>query len=175
MFAPSFFLLLFFHGAILELRNLSYCGLQGVQDDEMESDELVEEVRNQPDSKEQVQSEEFCSLFRQQKYLNNMTEHSLRKNQPLIILNLMHEKTTLLPAEELSGSEKIEKMCLQALCVRPLPDFPATEISIHNDELNEDLEALPNKSSATPPPTAAAAAILDSDLPRIVSFSFHVY
>ena len=146
-------------------------GLQGVQTDEMECDELVEEVRDHPDTKEQVQSEEFCSLLRQQKYLNNMTEHALKKNQPLIVLNLMHEKTTLSPAEELSGSEKLEKMCLQALCIRPLFDFPAMDISIHNNEVDEDLEALPNKSSSTPSSTAAAA-IPDSDLPQIVSFLF---
>ncbi|KAL1552180.1 chromatin assembly factor 1 subunit FAS1-like [Salvia divinorum] len=141
---------------------------EGVQADEMEFDELVEEVRDHPDTKEQVQSEEFCSLFRQQKYLNNMTEHALKKNQPLIILNLMHEKTSLSPAEELSGSEKLEKMCLQALCIRPLFDFPATDISIRNNEVDEDLEALPNKSSSTPSSTAAAA-IPDSDLPQIIS------
>lgn len=140
---------------------------EGVQADEMDSDELVEEVRNLPSSGEQVQSEEFCTRLRLQKYLNNVTEHALKKNQPLIILNLMHEKTTLLPAEELTGSEKLENMCLQALCIRPFPDFPETEVSIHNDKVVEDLEALPNKSSSTPP--ATAAAISDSDMPQIIS------
>lgn len=147
-----------------------YNGLQGVQADEMDSDELVEEVRNLPSSGEQVQSEEFCTLLRQQKYLNYVTEHALKKNQPLIILNLMHEKTTLLPAEELTGSEKLENKCLQALCIRPFPDFPETEVSIHNDKVVEELEALPNKPSSTPP--ATAAAISDSDMPQIVSHSF---
>ncbi|XP_042033650.1 chromatin assembly factor 1 subunit FAS1-like [Salvia splendens] len=142
---------------------------EGVQTDVMECDELAEEVRDHLDTKEQVPSEEFCSLLRQQKYLNNKTEHALRKNQPLIILNLMHEKTTLLSAEELSGSEKLEKMCLQALCIRPLPDFPATEISIHNNEVDEDLETLSNKSSSTPPSTAAATTIPDSDMPQFIS------
>ncbi|XP_042004178.1 chromatin assembly factor 1 subunit FAS1-like [Salvia splendens] len=141
---------------------------EGVQADEMECDELVEEVRDHPDIKEQVQSEEFCSMLRQQKCLNNMTEHALKKNQPLIILNLMHEKTTLSPAEELSGSEKLEKMCLQALSIHPLFDSPATETSINNNEVDEDLEALPNKSTPTPS-TAASAGIPDSDLPQIIS------
>ncbi|XP_047966615.1 chromatin assembly factor 1 subunit FAS1 [Salvia hispanica] len=143
---------------------------EGVPTDVMECDELAEEVRDHLDTKDQVPSEEFCSLLRQQKYLNNMTEHALRKNQPLIILNLMHEKTTLSSAEELSGSEKLEKMCLQALCIRPLPDFPATEISICNNEVNEDLEPLSNKSSSTPPSTAAATTIIpDSDMPQFIS------
>lgn len=137
----------------------------------MECDELDEEVRNLPDSKEEVLSEEFCTLLRKQKYLNNMTEHALKKNQPLIILNLMHEKTTLSPAEELSGSEKIEKMCLQALSIRPMPDFQATDISLHTIEADEDLEAPSNKSTSTP--TTSAASIPDSDLPQIVSVSFY--
>ncbi|KAH6812706.1 Plant stearoyl-acyl-carrier-protein desaturase family protein [Perilla frutescens var. frutescens] len=141
---------------------------EGVQTDEMESDELDhQEASNLPNSKVQVQTEEFCTLLRQQKYLNNMTEHALKKNQPLIILNLLHEKTTLLPAEELTGSEKIEKMCLQALCIRSFPDFPEAEISIHKDEVDGDLEASSKKSSPTPP--ATAAAISDSDLPQIIS------
>ncbi|KAL1532830.1 chromatin assembly factor 1 subunit FAS1-like [Salvia divinorum] len=142
---------------------------EGVQTDDMECDELAEEVKDHLDIKEQVQSEEFCSLLRQQKYLNNMTEHALRKNQPLIILNLTHEKTTLSSAEELSGLEKLEKMCLEALCICPLPDFPTAEISIRNNEVDEDLEPLSNKSSSTPPSTAAATTIPDSVMPQIIS------
>ncbi|KAK6144935.1 hypothetical protein DH2020_021755 [Rehmannia glutinosa] len=140
---------------------------EGVNNDEMESDDLVEEVRNCPNPEQQVQSEEFCTLLRQQKYLNNLTEHALKKNQPLIILNLMHEKTTLLSAEELTGTEKLERMCLQALSVCHLPGFSDIEISVHDDVVDEDNEASSNKSSATP--LATAAAILDSELPHIIS------
>ncbi|KAK6144953.1 hypothetical protein DH2020_021773 [Rehmannia glutinosa] len=140
---------------------------EGVNNDEMESDDLVEKVRNCHNPEQQVQSEEFCTLLRQQKYLNNLTEHALKKNQPLIILNLMHEKTTLLSAEELTGTEKLERMCLQALSIFHLPGFSDIEISVHDDVVDEDNEASSNKSSATP--LATAAAILDSDLPQIIS------
>ncbi|KAI3470376.1 hypothetical protein Pfo_027039 [Paulownia fortunei] len=140
---------------------------EGVKADELESGDLVEEVRNPPNSEQQVQSEEFCALLWQQKYLNNLTEHALKKNQPLVILNLMHEKTTLLSVEELTGTEKLERMCLQTLSIRPLPGFLDTEISIHNDVVDEDHEASSNKSSTTT--AATAAAILNSDLPQIIS------
>ncbi|KAL6501069.1 hypothetical protein OROHE_025266 [Orobanche hederae] len=140
---------------------------EGVHTDEMESDDLVEEVRNLPNSEQQVQSEEFCPLLRQQKYLNNLTEHALKKNQPLIILNLMHEKTTLLSAEELTGVQKIERQCLEALSIRPLPGFPDIEISIQSDLVDNENETLCNKSSTTTPTTGAA--IVDSDLPQIIS------
>lgn len=142
--------------------------MQGVEvDDDMETDELIHEVRHPPSSEKQVQSEELCALLRKQKYLNHLTEHALKKNLPLIIMNLMHEKTTLLPAEELSGTEKLEKMCLQSLCVRPFPDYPNMEISVYNDEADADLEVLSTKTSTAPITTVAA--IQDSDLPQIVS------
>ncbi|KAL0452244.1 UNVERIFIED_CONTAM: Chromatin assembly factor 1 subunit FAS1 [Sesamum latifolium] len=140
---------------------------EGVKADEVESDDLVEEVRDLPNSEQQVQSEEFCTLLRQQKYLKNLTEHALKKNQPLIILNLMHEKTTSLSAEELTGTEKLERMCLQALSMRPLPGFPDIEISTHNDVVDEDQEAFSAKLSTKL--LATAAALADSDLPQIIS------
>ncbi|XP_020549754.1 chromatin assembly factor 1 subunit FAS1-like [Sesamum indicum] len=140
---------------------------EGVKADEVESDDLVEEVRNLPNSEQQVQSEEFCTLLRQQKYLKNLTEHALKKNQPLIILNLMHEKTASLSAEELTGTERLERMCLQTLSMRPLPGFPDIEISTHNDVVDEDQEAFSAKLSTKLP--ATAAALVDSDLPQIIS------
>ncbi|KAK4487888.1 hypothetical protein RD792_003626 [Penstemon davidsonii] len=106
---------------------------EGVQSDKMESDELVEEVRKLPDS----------------------------ENQPLIILNLVHEKTTSLPAEELSGTEKLERMCLQTLSIRPFLGLPNVEISIPNNTVDEDLEASSSKSSTTSVP--------DSYLPQIIT------
>ncbi|GFP90080.1 chromatin assembly factor 1 subunit fas1 [Phtheirospermum japonicum] len=139
---------------------------EGANSGEMESDDLVE-VRNPPNSVQQVQSEEFCTLLWQQKHLNNFTEHALKKNQPLIILNLMHEKTILLSAEELTGTEKIERMCLQALSIRPLPGFPDIGISIRSDVIDEDNEVPSDKASTTRP--ATGASILDSDLPQIIS------
>lgn len=146
-------------------------GEQGVKVDEMESDDLVEKSRNMLTSEQQVLSEEFCTLYRQQKYLNNLTERALKKSQPLIILNLMHEKTSLLSAEELTGSEKLERMCLQTLSIHPLPGFADIEISVRNDVVDEEREASSNKSSTTVP--ATAVPLLDSDLPQIVSNSFY--
>ncbi|KAL0302919.1 UNVERIFIED_CONTAM: Chromatin assembly factor 1 subunit FAS1 [Sesamum radiatum] len=140
---------------------------EGVQADEMESDELVEEVRNLPDSQKQLPSEEFCTLLRQQKYLNSVTEHALKKNQPLIISNLMHEKTTLSPSEELTGIEKLERLCLQTLSICPMPDIPSIEISVQNDVVNNDVESSSNKSSPTL--LATATAMLDCNLPQIIS------
>ncbi|KAK4480205.1 hypothetical protein RD792_013267 [Penstemon davidsonii] len=136
---------------------------EGVEVDEMESDELVDGLKDLPDSQKQVQSEEFCTLLQQQKHLHDLTEHALKKNKPLIIMNLMHEKTTLLSAEELTVTEKLERMCLQTLSICPLPGFPNKEISIHNNVVDESLEASSNKSSAT------AATVPDSDLPQIIT------
>lgn len=141
---------------------------QGVKaDDEMEDHELDLEVQNLPTSVQRLQSDEFCTLLWKQKYLNNLTEHALKKNQPLIILNLMHEKTTLSSAEELTGTLKLERLALQTLGFFPLPGFPNTEISVPNDVVDGDREAVSNKSSTAP--LATAATILDSDLPQIVS------
>ncbi|KAG8390710.1 hypothetical protein BUALT_Bualt01G0111800 [Buddleja alternifolia] len=140
---------------------------EGVKGDEMDSDDMVEEVKSVPSSEQQAQSEEFCTLLRQQKHLNNLTEHALKKNHPLIILNLMHEKTTFLSAEELTGTPKIERMCLQTLSICPFPGFPDIKVSMDNDVVDEEQEASTNKSSATS--TATGAAILDSDLPQIIS------
>ncbi|KAL8051925.1 hypothetical protein ABFX02_06G179500 [Erythranthe guttata] len=141
---------------------------EGVKVDEMEcDDEVVEEVRNLPNSEEKVQSQELCTLYRQQKYLNNLTEHALKKNQPLIVLNLAHEKTSLLSAEELTGTDKIERTFLQTLSIRPMPGFSDIEISVCNDVVDEDKEASSNKASTTP--IASGAALLDSDMPQIIS------
>ncbi|XP_022864541.1 chromatin assembly factor 1 subunit FAS1-like [Olea europaea var. sylvestris] len=142
---------------------------EGVQDDEMDSDELVEEIRNLPDSEPAGQNEEFYILLRQQKYLSNLTEHALRKNQPLIVLNLMHEKAIILQAEGLTDAQKFEQKCLQSLSIRPYPGCPPIEISICNDTVLEDQEASPSNSKSSSTPVASAAAILNSDLPQIVS------
>ncbi|CAI9772390.1 unnamed protein product [Fraxinus pennsylvanica] len=142
---------------------------EGVQDDEMESDELVEETRNFPDSEPAGQNEEFYTLLRQQKYLNNLTEHALRKNQPLIVWNLMHEKAIILQAEGLTDVQKFELKCLQSLSIRPYPGCPPIEISICNNTVLEDQEASPSNSKSSTTPVASAAAILNSNLPQIVS------
>ncbi|XP_062178342.1 chromatin assembly factor 1 subunit FAS1 [Alnus glutinosa] len=141
---------------------------EGVQVDRMETDVAVEEARSSPNCKQNSKRDEFCSLLRQQKYLNNLTEHALRKNQPLIILNLMHEKAALLMAEDLSGTPKLEQMCLQALSMRVFPDVPPVEISIENIQ-DEDQEACLSGFKGSSTPISTVNAITESDLPTIVS------
>ncbi|KAL5783773.1 hypothetical protein ACOSP7_008802 [Xanthoceras sorbifolium] len=140
---------------------------EGVEVDRMEVDLTVGETKCSPNCKQELESIESCALFRQQKHLHNLTEQALRKNQPLIILNLMHEKIPLLTAENLSGTSKMEQTCLQALSMRPFHG-DLIEISIDGME-DEDQEAcLSNsKSSTTPVPTVSTT--LDSELSTVVS------
>lgn len=107
-------------------------------------------------------------MLRQKKCLYNLTEHALRKNQPLIILNLMHEKAALLAAEDLSGSPKMEQTCLQALSMRAFPHGPPVEISIENMQ-DEDQEACLSGGKGSTTPMSIVNAIPESELPTIVS------
>ncbi|XP_059628604.1 chromatin assembly factor 1 subunit FAS1 isoform X4 [Cornus florida] len=142
---------------------------EGVQVDRMESDRLVEEARSSQSCKQELESEEFCMLLRQQKHLRKLTEHALRKNQPLIILNLMHEKAPSSTAEDLTGSLKLEQTCLQALGMRAFPGGSFIEISPGSNVLEEDQEACPSSCKVSTTPVATATAIMVSDLPQIVS------
>ncbi|PON55384.1 Chromatin assembly factor 1 subunit A [Parasponia andersonii] len=137
---------------------------KGVQVDKMETDDTVEEAKGSAG----VESEEFCALLRQQKYLNNLTEHALRKNQPLIISNLMHEKTSLLIAEDLTGTPRLEKMCLQALSMRIFPGGSPVDISLDLVEGN-DQEACPSSGKGRTTPDSAVIEIPDPDLCALVS------
>ncbi|KAJ6726814.1 CHROMATIN ASSEMBLY FACTOR 1 SUBUNIT A CAF-1 SUBUNIT A [Salix purpurea] len=103
---------------------------EGVQPQKMDADPSVEEARSSPSCKQDIESEEFCTLLKQQKYLNSLTESALRKNHPMIVLNIMHEKDALLVADDLSDISKLEKMCLQALSMRAFPGGPQMEISL---------------------------------------------
>ncbi|XP_073040417.1 LOW QUALITY PROTEIN: chromatin assembly factor 1 subunit FAS1 [Primulina eburnea] len=140
---------------------------EGMYDDEMDSDEYYEEARNVPSSEQPVQCEDFITMLQQQKYLNNLTEHALKKNQPLIILNLMHEKTVLFSGEELTCVEKLERMCLQTLSVRPMPGLPSICITSESDGVAKDLETSSNKSSITTP-LGTGVALQDADLPQMI-------
>ncbi|KAG2693798.1 hypothetical protein I3843_08G108000 [Carya illinoinensis] len=139
---------------------------EGVQVDRVQSDGV--EVRSSPNCKPDLKNQEFCSLLRQKKCLYNLTEHALRKNQPLIILNLMHEKAALLAAEDLSGSPKMEQTCLQALSMRAFPHGPPVEISIENMQ-DEDQEACLSGGKGSTTPMSIVNAIPESELPTIVS------
>ncbi|KAI9078374.1 hypothetical protein K1719_039593 [Acacia pycnantha] len=114
-----------------------------------------------------IETEEFCTVLRQQKYLNNLTEHALRKNQPLIITNLMHDKDCMLLSHNLGGNPKPELMCLQALSMRLIPG--STCIEIYMDKMqDEDQETCLStcKSAAT---NYFMEEISESDLPIIVT------
>lgn len=158
-------------------RELGECHLlvlcmQGVQVDRMETDVAVEEARSSLSGEQYETSEEFCSLLRQQKYLNNITEHALRKNQPLIILNLMHQKAALLMAENLSSTLKLEQTCLQALSMRVFPDGPSVGISIESMQ-DENQEPCPSGGKCSTTPISSVNAIQPKlDLPTVVSFAF---
>ncbi|KAK9291305.1 hypothetical protein L1049_019250 [Liquidambar formosana] len=142
---------------------------EGVQVDRMESSLLVEDARSSPSCKQEVESEEFHVFLRQQMYLQNLTEHALRKNQPLIILNLMHDKAPFLIAEDLSGTQKLEQTCLQALSMRMFPGGSPISIIMDENMQNEDQESCPSNSKGSTTPVAAVTAIPDTELPKIVS------
>ncbi|KAJ6982831.1 chromatin assembly factor 1 subunit FAS1-like [Populus alba x Populus x berolinensis] len=139
---------------------------EGVQLDRMDTDLSVEEARSSPCCKQDLQSEEFCTLLKQQKYLNNFTDNALRKNHPLIMLNLMHEKDAFLVADDLGDIPKVEKMCLQALCIRAFPGGPQMEISLDVSPENHDAWLSNAKPSATLIPTMIT--LQDSDMPVVV-------
>lgn len=134
----------------------------------METDIRVDEANSSSGCQQDLESEEFSALLRQQKYLNNLTEHALRKGQPLIILNLLHEKDSLLNAEDLAGTSRMEQMCLQALSMRMFPGGPPTEISLDNEQ-DHDREACLSSGKSCITPVSTPTAIPDSDLPTIVS------
>ncbi|XP_062105149.1 chromatin assembly factor 1 subunit FAS1 isoform X2 [Humulus lupulus] len=133
---------------------------EGVQVDRME----IDESKSSPG----LESEEFRALLRQQKYVSNLTDHALRKNQPLIILNLMHEKTSMLTAEDLTGTPRMEQMCLQVLSLRLFPGGSPVEISLDNAEENEQ-EASPSSGKGRTTPTSTVVALSDSDMRTVVS------
>ncbi|KAH7542120.1 hypothetical protein FEM48_Zijuj02G0039700 [Ziziphus jujuba var. spinosa] len=141
---------------------------EGVEIDRMETDIRVDEANSSSGCQQDLESEEFSALLRQQKYLNNLTEHALRKGQPLIILNLLHEKDSLLNAEDLAGTSRMEQMCLQALSMRMFPGGPPTEISLDNEQ-DHDREACLSSGKSCITPVSTPTAIPDSDLPTIVS------
>lgn len=134
----------------------------------METDITVNEPKSSPGCQQNIESEEFSALLRQQKYLNNLTDHALRKSQPLIISNLMHEKASLLNAEDLVGTAKLEQTCLQALSMRIFPGGPPVEISLNNEQ-DHDQQACLSSGKGCSTPASTVSAIPDSDLSTLVS------
>lgn len=140
--------------------------------DRTESDVDIEGAGN---STRDLESEEFYAVLRQQKYLNNLTEQALRRNQPLLVPNFMHDKDCLLLSPSLSGTPKLELTCLQALSMRLIPGGSCIEISL--DEVqDEDQEAcLSAGKSKSAAPNYVMAAIPDSDLPTVVSYAAQLF
>ncbi|KAL4325319.1 hypothetical protein GQ457_11G005640 [Hibiscus cannabinus] len=141
---------------------------EGVEVDRMESDVPVVETQTSHISEQDGHNEEFGALLRQQKYLNKFTELALRKNQPLFISNFLHEKASLLMAEDLSGTPILEQTCLQTLSMRAYPFGPSVEISIDSME-HENHEACMSSGKAGVTPALSVVPIPDSDLPLIIS------
>ncbi|KAI3705986.1 hypothetical protein L1987_76238 [Smallanthus sonchifolius] len=144
---------------------------EGVDVDRTNHIELVDDAKSIPNCA-QTETEELSVLFKQLKHLNTLTEHALRKNKPLVILNLMHEKsksnTNMLSTQDRSESEQ---MCLQALSICVLPVGPSIEISTGDDVQEEVQEDCPSssKSNVVPAASGTTTTISDSDIPEIVS------
>ncbi|KAJ8753052.1 hypothetical protein K2173_011820 [Erythroxylum novogranatense] len=141
---------------------------EGVQIDRIEADTSVEGISSSLSCSQNSESEEFCLLLQQQKYLNNLTESVLRKNQPLIVLNVMHEKVPLLVTEDLSGASKLEKICLQSLSMRAFPGASTIEISMDCMNANDQDGCLSNSKDSTMP-MSTLSCVQDSDMPIVVS------
>ncbi|XP_071712026.1 chromatin assembly factor 1 subunit FAS1-like [Rutidosis leptorrhynchoides] len=139
---------------------------EGVEVERMEHSDLVEDAKSSS-SCSQIETEELSILFRQLKHLNILTEQALRKNRPLVILNLLHEKSksNSLPTPDCSESEQ---MCLQALSIRAFPGGPSIEI-ISGDDTQEVQDEYPSSSKSSVVTASSGQVISDSDLPEIVS------
>ncbi|KAM0905944.1 hypothetical protein ACQ4PT_016962 [Festuca glaucescens] len=136
---------------------------EGIQIESLLDDDKDDEASSLPPS-QCPEIEEFRTLLRQQKVLNNLTEQALRKSQPLVISNLAHEKAELLTAHDLMGTSKVEQLCLQVLSMRICPgggvvDVPVIDSSATAEETNQ------TNAKSSP---SAASSILDTDLPEIV-------
>lgn len=141
---------------------------EGVEVERMDHSELTEDAKSSPSS--QIETEELSILFRQVKHLNTVTEHALRKNKPLVIINLTHEKSKSILSENRPATSESEQMCLQALSIRAFPVGPSIEIVTGNDTQEEVQDDCPSSSKSSVVPAASGTtAIVDSDLPEIVS------
>ncbi|KAK4796326.1 hypothetical protein SAY86_028652 [Trapa natans] len=143
---------------------------EGVEVDRMVADPA--EAQTSP-CEQDTEREDLSQFFRQNKYLCSVTEHALRKNQPLIISNLAHEKSGPSDLEKLSGAAKMEVMCLQALRICAFPGDTDVDISISNHFVGDEDSPSSNRDSRMLPPNMVAVS--DSDLSIIVSFRKMLY
>lgn len=137
---------------------------EGAQVDRMEIDDEIELADSSPSCKSDIECEEFGALLRQQKYVNNLTEQALRRNQPLIISNFIHDKEFLSD----HNTPKLEQLCLQALSMYVIPG--SSDIQISMDKMqDEDQEVRLSTGKSGASPISGAAIIPDSDLSSIVN------
>lgn len=143
--------------------------IQGIESSCQSTEEETTDSNTKPDS----QSEEVKAFFKQQRVLQNLTEQALKKSQPLIISNLNHKKLNLLNQEGLTGIDKLEQVCMQALCMRFWPggaaiDLPVTQAAAVEDGVVSEFHG---KSVGTPS-ASQVATVSDSDMPEFVSLLF---
>ncbi|XP_072970951.1 chromatin assembly factor 1 subunit FSM [Typha angustifolia] len=131
------------------------------------SDVNEDEASSLP-GKPDVDVEESRCFLRQQKILHDLTVQALRKNQPLVISNLNHEKSELMMAQDLVGMVKLEQLCLQALCMRAYPGGSIIDMTTKENPSREDQGICQSNSKNTNTPTTSSSAIPDSDLPEFV-------
>ncbi|CAN1162616.1 Chromatin assembly factor 1 subunit FAS1 [Linum perenne] len=142
---------------------------EGVQIDRMDIDISVEEAKSSPSCTQDSESVEFHALIQHQRHLCNLTESALKKNQPYFILNLFHEKVTLLGCADQSGISKVENMCLQGLSLRAFPGGQAIDISIDNVQTKDQDDCLSNVKTASKPASSTTPPLQESDMPAVIS------
>jgi chromatin assembly factor 1 subunit A len=113
-----------------------------------------------------VTVEELNALLQRQKALHIITEHALEIDRPLVISNLDHRKLDLLNAEDITGMLKMEKICLQALCMKKYPGSPIIDVPVVNMTIEDGFCRSNKKSPRTP---VSSKAISESDMPEFVS------
>ncbi|OQU88836.1 hypothetical protein SORBI_3002G104300 [Sorghum bicolor] len=110
-----------------------------------------------------VTVEELNALLQRQKALHIITEHALEIDRPLVISNLDHRKLDLLNAEDITGMLKMEKICLQALCMKKYPGSPIIDVPVVNMTIEDGFCRSNKKSPRTP---VSSKAISESDMPE---------
>jgi len=113
-----------------------------------------------------VTVEELNALLQRQKALHIITEHAHKIDRPLVISNLDHRKLDLLNAEDITGMLKMEKICLQALCMKKYPGSPIIDVPVVNMTIEDGFCRSNRKSPRTP---VSSKAISESDMPEFVS------
>lgn len=134
----------------------------------METDSSDDETKSSPGCKQGFEGNGFSPLIQELWHLHKLTEHALRKNEPLVILNLKHEKSSLL-LEDLAGTNRSEHICLQALKMCLFPCGATIEISLDNVQNESQKACLSTSARKSSTTTSTATAMSDSELHTVVS------